>query len=214
MKLSQSRKDWLGRTTDKYVAARPTWVDSYLAARGISPTDADTFRLGYVDAPDAQHQMYAGRLSIPFLTPTGVVSLRFRCLEDHDCSDKDGGGCGAKYLGGAEETRLYNVEALHRADSYVGITEGELDAVVSTLAGIPAVGVPGAHHWKPYWTRLFADFDRVLLLGDGDTPGRDFVNKVLGLLPNAEARTLPPGHDVSSFVLEQGDLNYIQHAIG
>lgn len=214
MKLSQSRKDWLARTTDQYARSRPTWLDSYLNARGITQTDADTYRLGYVGDPDEQHSAYRGRLSIPYITPTGVVQIRFRCLEEHDCGDKESGGCGAKYLGGAEETRLYNVLALHQADTYVGIAEGELDALVSTAVGVQAVGLPGSHHWKPHWSRLFQDFERVLLLGDGDKAGREFVNRVLGILPNAEACTLPAGHDVSSFVLDHGDHAYIDHCLG
>lgn len=215
MKLSQSRKDWLGRMTAQYQAARPTWVDSYLSARGISPQVADTYRLGYVDEPDPQHEMFTGRLAIPFITPTGVVAIRFRCLEDHACHDPDTGGCGSKYMGPkGENTHLYNVQALHDAEGFVAVTEGELDAAVSSVCGIPAVGVPGSNNWKPHYRRLFEDFDKVLILGDGDKAGRDFTSKLLTALPNAESRTLPAGYDVSSYLLEYSDEEFIDHCLG
>jgi DNA primase len=209
VRLSQSRKNWLERVTAAYQQARPEWVDSYLIDRGIAKEAADTYRLGYVNEPDPQHEQFQGRLSVPFLTPTGVVALRFRCLLAHDHD-----GC-PKYQGPeGEETRLYNVDALHRAESYVGIAEGELDALVATESGVPTVGVPGSHAWKDHWFRLFEDFDRVLVFGDGDKAGREFGSKMLSILPNAETRTMPNGEDIGSFVIKYGWDEFINHAFG
>lgn len=209
MRLSRSRKTWLEHQTAKYHQSRPAWLTTYLADRGISATSADTYRLGYVSEPDPQHEYFKGRLSVPFITPTGIVALRFRCMEAHIC---EGHG---KYQGPeGEETRVYNVAALHVAHSYVGIAEGELDALVATESGIPTVGIPGAMAWKDHWTRLFEDFDRVLLFGDGDKAGREFTSRLLSRLPNGEARTLPTNEDVGSYVQKFGEQEFILHALG
>jgi DNA primase len=145
--------------------------------------------------------MYEGRLAIPFITPTGVVYMRFRCLENHDCDELMHGKYeGQKGLG----THLYNVSALHDAVSVVGICEGELDALVASISGLSSVGVPGANNWKPFYSRLFDDFERVLILGDGDPAGREFSTKLSSVIDNAIPCPMPRDEDVSSFVVKHG----------
>lgn len=201
MKQSDSQKSWLGELAQRYHESLTAEVRSYLESRGLDKSAVDGARLGLVVNPDPAHSQYEGRLAIPFLTPTGVVYMRFRCLQDHNCKDFAHG----KYEGPAETgTHLYNVPALHNADTVVGICEGELDALVATASGLSAVGVPGAHNWKPYYYRLFDDFERVIVLGDGDTAGRDFANKLAGNMPNAIPRPMPKDEDVSSYVVKHG----------
>lgn len=208
MKQSDSQKAWLGKVTDRYHESLTPEVLSYLESRGISPDDAASYRLGLVNDPDPMHEPFRGRLSIPFITPTGVVYIRFRCLEDHDCRELGHG----KYEGQAgTTTHLYNVQALHDADTIIGITEGELDGLVSTVAGLPAVGVPGANNWKPFYYRLFDDFERVIILGDGDQAGRDFTNKLAQHIPGGEAKLMPKGTDVNSFVQENGQKAFLSY---
>src|SRR5690348_4853437 len=116
------------------------------------------FRLGLVDDPVPGHEPYEGRLSIPYLTRTGVVALTFRCVHDHNC--KDAGH--SKYLKPpATPSRLYNTTALFTDKPFVAIAEGELDALTLTMNGIPAVGVPGASNWRRYYNRCFEDFNQV-----------------------------------------------------
>lgn len=210
MRLSDSRKAWLDKMTTEYQQALTPSVVSYLNERGLDSHAVDTYRLGLVDVPDPLHTPYQGRLAIPYLTPTGVVSLRFRCLVDHDHAAEN---CPKYIQVEGEQTRLYNVTALHSADTEVGIAEGELDAAIATQAGLPTVGISGANKWQPHWDRLFQDFDRVLLLGDGDKAGRQMVAKVMGILPNAEARTMPEGHDVNSFILAYDEYEFLAHAL-
>lgn len=201
MPLSDSQKNWLGKSAMRYHEDMTPEILSYLEGRGIGPDAVDGHLLGVVDRPDPLHEPFRGRLSIPFITPTGIVHMRFRCLEEHDCG-KEGHG---KYEGPAgEETHLYNVRALHEAETVVAISEGELDAVVASLAGLPTTGVPGAKAWKRFYYRLFDDFERVLILGDGDTAGRKFASTLASTIPNGEARVLPDGHDVTSFVQAEG----------
>lgn len=208
MRPSESQKSWLGNLAETYHAALDERTLSYLAARGIDRDAASGYRLGLVVDPDPAHHSYAGRLSIPFLTPTGVVYMRFRCLEDHECKDHNHG----KYQGvTGDSTHLYNVGALHQAGDTVVVTEGELDALISTEAGMPAVGVPGATNWKPFYYRLFDDYERVIIVGDGDTAGREFVATLARNLGNSIRRPMPEGYDVNSFVLEHGADEYLAY---
>lgn len=198
---TQSTKDRLGRLTDRYHAKLTPSVREYLNGRGITDGAIDEFRLGLVTDPDPTHEMFVGRLSIPFITPTGVVSMRFRCLEDHDCKPLKHG----KYEGIAgEQSRLFNVSALHTAMGSVGICEGELDAIVASVSGMASVGVPGASAFKRYWYRLFDDFETVYVLGDGDSSGRKFASELSGNIRGARALPMPAGYDVSSYVQEHG----------
>lgn len=211
VKLNDSQKAWLGKTAEKYHEALDPATLDYLAGRGLDLDAVHGYRLGLVADPDPLHEAYRGRLSIPYITPSGTVFLRFRCLEDHRCEDMDFHGKYESLAG--EGTRLYNVRALHEADTVIGITEGELDGIVSSEAGLWAAGVPGATNWKPHYYRLFDDFERVLILGDGDQAGRQFASKLAHTIPNGEAKVLPAGHDVTSFVVENGSAAFLDFAL-
>lgn len=201
MRPSDSLKASLGKLARQYNAAMTPAVRTYLSERGLDQDAADGFLLGEVSDPDPLHVPYVGRLSIPYITPTGVVSMRFRCLEQHDCKEL---GC-PKYLQAAgEPTHLYNVQALHDADTIIGVSEGEIDAETATISGLPTVGIPGIENWKPFYYRLFQDFERVIVFGDGDVAGRKFASKLSHTIPGGEARVLPEGMDVNSFVVQQG----------
>lgn len=203
-----SQKKWLGELAQRYHEALDDETLSYLAGRGIDKEAASGYLLGVVREPDASHEQFKDRLSIPFITPTGVVYMRFRCLEAHNCDDLGHG----KYQGPEGlPTHLYNVPALHRADRVVVICEGELDALVASEAGVDAVGVPGATNWKPFYYRLFDDFERVVVIGDGDTAGRKFASTLASNIPGAIPRPMPKGHDVTSFVVANGRESFMEY---
>lgn len=212
-----ARKSWLGDLTERYHEALLQTPEalSYLDARGLDLEQVSTARLGLVATPDPAHRRYENWLSIPYITPTGVVHMRFRCmaqLEDpeHHC---EGHG---KYEGPqGEENHLYNVRILSDPKhSVIAVTEGEPDALVSTKAGLPAVGTVGTNGWKPFYNRLVDDYDRVIVLGDGDKAGRDFTVKLAGSLHNGVQRPLPEGEDVSSFVCKYGTEEFLNYAVG
>lgn len=208
---SESHKSWLTELAHRYHEALTPEVLSYLGTRGISPDAASGFRLGLVSDPDPAHEQYRGRLSLPFITPSGVVTMRFRCLQDHVCDDEFHG----KYEGVAgDPTHLYNVQALHDAGSVIGIAEGELDALVATSAGLPTVGCVGASNWKPFYYRLFDDFQHVYVLGDGDAAGRKWAAGLVPNIPGAVSRVQPAGFDVSSYVVEHGGTAWLESVIG
>ena len=195
MKQSALQKELLGRAADKY-AANIYQAEDYLKSRGIPMETARLARLGVVVEAEVGHEAYQGRLSIPYVTKTGVVDLRFRSLNP---------AVEPKYMGltGAE-TKMYNVLDIERASNYIGICEGELDTItLSSCVGIPCVGVPGANSWKKHYTRLLADFERVYVFADGDQPGKEFATSLARELPVTIVQ-FPDGEDVNSFYISNG----------
>lgn len=147
--------------------------------------------------PMTGHENYVNRLSIPYVTRSGVVDLRFRSLDS---------AIEPKYMGlpGAT-THLYNVGAFFRASSHICICEGEIDTItLDMVCGIPAVGVPGVNNWKKHYTRLLADFDKVFLFADGDNAGSEFGKALSRELPNLVVVQMPDGEDVNSMYRSHG----------
>lgn len=194
--LSASLKDSLAQAADRYAKSLHL-AEEYLTERGIGHELAEDFRLGVVADPIPGHEEYAGRLSIPYLGPRGsVYGMRFRTLD----------GEGPKYLGiHGTPTRLFNLRALHESDlPFMCITEGELDCVALAACDLPGVGVPGSNNWKRHHPRLFAGFDAVYVLGDGDKAGRKFTQEVCASLRSARPVTVPDGADVNSLLVTGG----------
>lgn len=195
MKQSASQRALLEKAAHKYGANIHQATD-YLESRGISQAVARAVSLGVVTEPEPGHEAYAGRLAIPFITKSGVVDIRFRSLNP---------AVEPKYMGltGAE-TKMYNVLDVEQAGNFIAVCEGEIDTItLSRCVGIPAVGVTGANAWKPHYTRLLADFERVFIFADGDQPGRDFANSLTRELPVTTIQ-LPDGQDVNSMFAEHG----------
>jgi DNA primase len=154
------------------------------------------FRLGFVTEPEIGHEPYQGKLAIPYLTPSGVIDIRFRSL------NSDGG---PKYLSrpGAS-THIFNINALNQDSDFLAICEGELDTVVATQAGFTAVGLPGANNWKSFYTRVLADWNKVVLLCDGDNAGREMAKHLSRELDNVFPVFMPEGLDVNDVYLAEG----------
>lgn len=200
--LSEEQRRFFEQAVSTYQAdlASDTSALAYLAGRGISRQAAATFRLGVVRRPLAGHEMFAGRLAIPYLTPSGVVNFSFRCLRQHDCKEA---GC-PKYLPPeGMERNLYNVLDLKKDSTFICVAEGELDALTLSLAGLPAVGVPGVKNWKKHFSRCLEDFEVVYAIGDGDGPGSKFSSF---LAKEAKARPIrvPNGKDCNDIFRERG----------
>jgi len=195
VKQSVSQKELLGKATEKY-SQNIYQAEDYLKQRGIPLEIARLARLGVVVEPEVGHEAFIGRLSIPYITKTGVVDLRFRSLNP---------AVEPKYMGltGAE-TRMYNVLDVDKANDIIGVCEGELDTLtMSACVGIPCVGVPGANSWKKHYTRLLADFQRVFVFADGDQPGTEFARSLARELPVTIVQ-MPDGGDVNSVYVSEG----------
>jgi len=195
VKQRDSQKELLGQASKKY-NQNIYQAEDYLRSRGITMEVARLARLGVVVEPEVGHEIYQGRLSIPYVTKSGVVDLRFRSLNP---------AVEPKYMGltGAD-TRMYNVLDIERAGDYIGICEGELDTLtLSACVGIPCVGVPGANSWKKHYSRLLADFERVYVFADGDQPGKEFATSLSRELP-VTIVNFPDGEDVNSYYIKYG----------
>lgn len=199
--LTKEQKSLLESKTAQYHSNVSRGLE-YLAGRGISADTIDSARLGVVDeALPSDPHANGERLSIPYITKSGVVDIRYRCIREHNCGEAS---C-PKYLGGTGTTpRLYNVGCIDTAGSRICITEGELDAVILHQLGYSAVGVPGANTWKRHWRRLFEDFTRVYIFCDGDEAGRGFRTHILAEIPTAEAVMMPEKQDVTTMFLKEG----------
>lgn len=213
MTLSSEQRTFFETAVSTYQAdlAADTSAQAYLASRGLSPADAATWRLGVVRRPLVGHESYAGRLALPYLTPAGVVNLRFRCIQPHNCKtvvlwvDEKGKehNC-VKYLSiDGMESNLFNVLDLKKESPYIGVTEGELDAMTLSLCGIPAVGVPGVENWQEHFGRCLADFDLVYSFADGDKAGKAF-GRFLAREAKARPVRVPRGQDINSIYQEKG----------
>lgn len=195
MRLSNSQRTFLLRATQQY-ASKISLASDYLSQRSLSVEEATIFHLGVVDEPLPGHEQYQGKLSIPYITPSGVVDLRFRSIHGED----------PKYMGllGAKTT-MFNTQACFVADKYICVTEGEFDCIVmSVKTEHPTIGIPGANNWKPHYTRILDDFDIVIVLADGDAAGLEFGKKISRELPNVTVISMPDGEDVNSVVTKQG----------
>lgn len=167
----------------------------YLLKRGITREVAASFRLGYVAEPLPGDDHLRGRVSIPYLTPSGVVGLQLRAATIEAES---------KYLPyrAGLPGRPFNVSVLLQR-GVVYLTEGEIDAISATLAGLPALGISGSKKWKPAYARMLR-YRQVVVLADGDAAGLEFAETCLRDLENSKMILMPPGMDVNSILVERG----------
>ncbi|WP_018687027.1 toprim domain-containing protein [Actinokineospora enzanensis] len=213
-RLSAVQRKYLVDATRRYHASLPgSAAEEHLATRGLTAPSVvekvDRFRLGYVDDPLPGHEQYRGMLAIPYLRLSpgrewSVVSLRFRCI------DPD---CGHEYHGkyntiAGDRPRLYNTIEIIRNDDVIAVVEGEIDAVTSSICGVPAIGVPGADAWRPVFREALLGFETVYIIAEGDEAGLRFANTVAADLPNGRIVRLDDGHDVNSTVVDQGANAY------
>jgi DNA primase len=170
-------------------------AENYLNSRGLSLADAKRHQLGVVASPVVGHEMYEGRLSIPYITPSGIVDLRFRAINHEE----------PKYLSLPNSTtRLYNVKAFFEATSWICVCEGEIDTITLTKLGYPAVGIPGVKNIKNHHYRILADFEKVYVFADGDSAGREFAKDLARKLAGVIQIQIPEGEDVNSMFTKNG----------
>ena len=200
--LNAEQRNLLTEAAEKYCNSLTPQAASYLEARGITAEVAHTFRLGSVVEPSAGHEHAVGRLSIPYLTPAGVVGIKFRSIDDTT----------PKYLWpSGQKIGLYNVLDLRRYSDTIAICEGEIDTIVASgIVGIPAVGVAGVSQWKPWFPKLFESYSRILIFADNDVkedgtnPGQELARRIKEDLDKATIVQLPPNMDVNEIYLQLG----------
>jgi len=183
------------RATQQY-AGHINQAEQYLLTRQLSVDEAKLFHLGVVVDPLPGHEAFAGRIAIPYITPSGVVDIRFRAINNEE----------PKYMGmiGAKTT-MFNTQACFVATKYICVTEGEFDSIMMSVKTVhPTIGIPGANNWKPHYGRILDDFDMVIVLTDGDNAGAEFGKKIVRELPNANVIPMPDGEDANSVIIKLG----------
>lgn len=195
MRLSSLQRQFLLQATQRY-ASKIELAKDYLSSRHLSVEEASTFHLGVVEDPLPGHEAYKGRLAIPYITPSGVVDIRFRAMGNEE----------PKYMGlvGAKTT-MFNTQACFVADKYICVTEGEFDCIMMSVKTMhPTIGIPGANNWKPHYAKILDDFDVVIVLADGDPAGLEFGKKISRELGNVNIISMPDGEDVNSMMIKMG----------
>jgi DNA primase len=201
--LNAKQRALLTDAAERYSSNLTPQAASYLSARGLTKEVKDTFLLGSVVDPAAGHEHAVGMLSIPYITPAGVVGIKFRRLDDGT----------PKYIWPTgQKIGLFNVNDLHKTSSTIAICEGEIDTIIlSGVVGIPAVGVAGVSQWKAWFPKLFEAYERIFIFADNDikedgrNPGQELAKRIKEDLDKAVIVGLPANQDVNDVYLHHGN---------
>ena len=181
-------------------------AEKYLLKRGLTKEVMTYFRLGYVDPSVDRfpgHEFQENRLAIPYITPTGIVQMRFRAVP----FDGEIGGPedSPKYKSIAHTSvTMFNTRDF-ASEGTIAVCEGELDAISAHMAGIPAIGIPGASNWQKVFARAFR-FRKVVILADNDDKGDGlkFAEKVQADIKGSRIILMDEGYDVNKFIQDFG----------
>lgn len=197
----------MGSAMKKYAAAfAGSPAEEYIANKRGLGSLGERFNLGFVEDSIPGHDRARGMLAVPYLRPAGTsytATIRFRCIQDHDCKEA---GHGKYYSLPGDRPRLYNSKALIGGSPYVGIAEGEMDALSAEACGIPCVGIAGVSGWRDHFLPGLSGYNTVYIFGDNDDAGQgaEFADKVAAQVPNAKVILMPSGHDLNSAYREFG----------
>ena len=200
--LSTEQRQSLTVAAENYHNSLNEQTASYLKSRGITKEIAASFLLGTVTNPIPGHEHAVGCLSIPYLTKSGVVGIKFRKVD----------GSSPKYLWATgQKIGMFNVPDLFMDSETIAICEGEIDTIIlSGICNIPAVGVAGVSNWKPWFPIMFEGYKNVLIFADNDVkedgrnPGMELGLRIKEELNNATIIHLPENQDVNDVYLKQG----------
>lgn len=202
--LTASQMEALEEAVKSYQAALTVDAAQWLVNRGLDRKTVVTSRLGVAAEPAPGHARFKGMLAIPYFDRHGrPVTIRFRCLEQHDHREHYHG----KYNSLPDEpSRMFNVGAIFQAEHEFHLTEGELDALILQKIGLPAGAMPGASAFAWRHQKMLAGFSRVWVWGDPDEAGAEFVSKVTKSLRQARGVPLKPSvGDVTETYLAGGE---------
>jgi DNA primase len=155
-----------------------------------------------VTDPAPGHEHAVNALSIPYLTKSGVVGIKFR--------KTDGGQ--PKYIWPTgQKIGMFNVNDLSLDTETMCICEGEIDTIIlSGMCGIPAVGVAGVTQWKDWFPMMLEGYKRIFVFADNDVkedgrnPGMELAKRIKEDLNSAVVVNLPENKDVNDIFLREG----------
>jgi hypothetical protein len=177
-----------------------------MKSRALSMETIVKFQLGAVLNPVASNETVRGWVSVPYLSPTGVLSMRFRRPPESDAPMKYWSPKGTA-------TRVFNTGALVNPGHWLAVCEGEFCTIAATQCGIPAIGIAGVQSWKPFVRNMLSGFSRIIVLADNDDSGQGlaFGEMVAEQLDEVRIVLAPKGHDVNSTLLELGAAGLRSH---
>lgn len=180
--------------------------EAYLEGRGLTTKTMDYFQIGWVGEPVRGDDHLRGRISIPYLTPTGAVELKFRAIDDTEPK--------FIYRAGGTARRIYNATILQFPYPTIYVAEGEPDTWTAHQCKLPTVGIPGVKQWLPLFRRIFRN-RRVVVLADGDDNGEglEFAKQVLASVDDCGI-ILFEGEDVNSFFRKYGEDELRRKVLG
>jgi len=140
-------------------------------------------------------RFYRHPLILPYFYQNEPVYLQARALE---------AGIQPKELSLAGTIPCpYNAPLLNGEPGPVYLCEGVIDALTLIEAGFPAVGVPGAMHFKAAWAPLFRN-KSVYVVFDADSAGEAGASRATALLTGqgieAHRLPLPAGKDINDWL--------------
>lgn len=207
--LSNSQKKLLETSVSHYEKQLSVnhSVISYLKARGLTKETVESFRLGLVEdpLPESGHDFQIGRLSIPYITQTGIVQIRFRALPYDGIPGNPEPSPKMKSESGVKGT-IFNARQLMTDSGILAVCEGEFDTMSAVQCNIPAIGIPGATAWQSIYGRILR-YRKVVILADNDDHGEGmkFAETVQQDIRGARIKLMPKDHDVNSFLVEFGE---------
>ncbi len=220
---SPKQREGLARAVHMYHEQLGSTGSDYFAARGLDPEIVERWKLGYVEeAMDETHGRYVGRVAIPYYTPAGYANIAFRCthLSGEECKEIPHH---TKYMCMPGLYRpMFNAGILSRGHDTIYLVEGEINAMIATYYGLPAVALTTNKRWEAQWSYMFDGPTRKVALCDGDSvdpmtgkiAGQEFGEMCMDKI-GAEMVTFPGGMDVASFNLERGSdelIRYVKEA--
>nr|WP_306428151.1 toprim domain-containing protein [Brevibacterium sp. 68QC2CO] len=152
--------------------------------------------LGVVGSDDREYGDKAGWLTIPYITVTGIVDIRFRRPPESESKAK------YKSLPGSTP-RLFNATATLNPSDTIFVAEGEGDAMVLAQCGLNAVGVPGASNWSRKFALTLAGFKDVCICRDNDAAGEKLAGNIAKDI-EASRTVVFDEKDVTDFYLAHG----------
>jgi DNA primase len=178
---------------EKQLLDHPDAMTYLVDQRGLSPALVSELRLGYVETPLVGDGWFKNHISIPYITPSGVVGMKYRALDDSRPKYKKREG---------EINRIYNTSILKTAYELV-ICEGEFNAMACLEVGLNAVALNGTGGWKPEFRRIFRN-RKITVLCDGDEPGKKLGAKLAAELWDATIVECPDDEDPNSILVKYG----------
>lgn len=195
--LQESLRKSLTEASEKYhqqLAGSP--AEEYLIEeRGFTTEVLRFFRIGFVGKAEVGDDIYRGRISIPFLTPSGVVAIQFRSVGPEKAN---------RFLMRGSNKRIYNPSTLLKPWRKVYLCEGPTDTMTVAQLQLPVIGIAGVDNWNSVFARALRN-RRVVVLADGDDDGQglNFAKRVATDVDDC-ATILFEGMDVNRYRMEYG----------